>query len=1342
MKPAKSFFRRLLHSRAQTHSTSQPTQPFAEVEVATGSPETHESIRPLIHKVWKEFGSALHNLADCPGLLVPLKDALQALSKCIELLDETTQNDRECEDLASSLTVTIKRLKQYLNEGDFVLKSDSIVETVGAINNISKKIRQRGKPPSRGRLFEAQRYRKELEKDFMEIKDLFKRLQDDVNFLLAKLTTDMTMDNKLNALSPSKSARYDSGISGTRPRCTKNTRQAILGSLDSWTTDPKSPHLMWMNGMAGTGKTTIACSYSEIMDQRGNLAASFFCSRTSPDCRDVHRIIPTIAYQLARFSPGFRAQLYTALTKDYDLDCRAGSKQYQLPQLDALDECDNPELVEILLEHLIENKGDLPLKFLVTSRPEPDMYQTMESHFGLRFPDVIKSLDDEDLHSVQADIQLYLGENLRLSENELSELAQRCGSLFIYAATANVLSNRRPAEIDSLYSMVLNSAFDQLEEEEANNFWEQQVGFCFSCVLPRFYVRQEAVRRLVSFSRAEHNYLMAEQCFGLMKKELRFNIYRFESSYVADKTIEIQRRELEGDRVDDLIEPALWYACCYWGYHLEQTTGAEDKGLECQRLRGLSTEVNIILSQKLLFWMEILNLRRSMSTAVNALVKARLWLLRIDAEDTLVSLAEDARNFVVNFAASPASISTPHIYTSLLPFCPRSSAIFHCYRKHFRGVVEPDDHVMHVREMAALASWTLDSGVASIAYSCDGTFFAFGCLDGTVGVRNSSDGAVIFSVKDHTDHVWSVAFFPEKEPGDQIRLVSGSEDGTIRTWAFDRTPRSPHATPTTKIIGSLPSEINSVAFSPSGKIASGSSDGAIRIWDSFKVDEETPVELLPRHEAAVWAVAFSPDGTRVASGSDDRTIQIWNPQNGQLVLGPLKAQAGDINSIAFSPNGTRLAGSSDKTICVWDLKEGTTIAGPFLAHNDKVLSVTFSPDGKHLASGSLDRTIRVWDPLSGELIAGPFEGHIGPVNSIAFSPDNTRIISSSSDSTIRIWDPRQGTLNDDVLKSHTGAVSSVAFSPHGQHIASCSYDGTLRVWDVRDNLPVSGGTPLGSHNEKVMSLAFSSDGAWVVTGSFDHTARVWDIRNPNATPVSIFKEHEGAISSVAFSPDDTFVASAGGLGDNTIRLWNPSTGTPISDPLMGHTDEVLSVAISPDGANLTSGSRDKTLRVWGLKNRTTLRVLEGHTRAVWSVVYSRDGAKLASSSSDGTICIWETQNYSMVTHPINAGSVWVSSIAFSPDGDFIASGADDCTVRLWDSNTGHPIGRPYEGHCDIVWSVAFSPSGTHIISGSHDGTIRFWDMIETAPTVSGQDSGMVDCFTGVQDLDTTKTSKQ
>ncbi|KAL5639390.1 hypothetical protein ACGC1H_006784 [Rhizoctonia solani] len=1208
-------------------------------------------------------------------------------------------------------------------------------------------------------------------------------------------------DELLNRLNPSTSALYGSEPNGIiRQYCAKDTRKTVFQELDDWS-NASSSHLLWMNGMAGTGKTTIAHSYARLLSERRTPTACFFCSRVDPTCRKVRHIIPTIVYQLAILSEVFRNRLgnllrkapllasLTSIPHQFENLLEAPFKDIGLGQvpegivviIDALDECDDSELqlMKPFLDHLVKCAEGLPLKFLITSRPEPWIRDIINPVYDKLGKSAI-SLHDVAKKIVQEDIKLYLERELApmsLSNEELVHLVEQCDSLFLYAATLvryirpgdpSVPSDRRlrnvlqptvtprstiHAVIDELYSLVLKNALgDDLDQDETDvvkvvldivvcanepisiktiaalsglrddeqaikdiTFTLERLRSViyisksnsvsvFHASFPEFMFDRGRAGELFYCPRVERNHLMTKQCFGLMK-ELRFNICPLDSSYAADKDAVTQ------SQVENTIKPTLWYACRYWAEHLEQTT----HGDLCSELKGF-------LSRRLLFWMEVLNLKEGIALGGDILLRAILWLTKLGTDADLTSLAEDARNFVTSFAANPISISTPHIYTSLLPFCPRSSAIYKCYREHFQGLAEPDQHAMRVREVAALASWKSEAKVSSVAYSHDGTKIAFGCLDGAVGVQSSYDGTSIFDFDAHDKPVWSVAFSPKSKIGKSAYIASGSDDGTIRIWnALDGTVRS-----VCRPTGTAdPGEIKSIAFSPKcdGSIASGSSDCTVCIWDSS--NGKLIAEPFRGHTGAIWAVAFSPDGTLVASGSDDHTIRIWNPQNGQLMFDPLKAQRGDINTIAFSPDGARMvSGSSDRTVCVWDPIKGAVVVGPFPAHNDKVTSVAFSPNGKHLASGSLDRTIRVWDPLSGEFSGGPFEGHIGPINSIAFSPDSTRIASGSSDGTIRLWDPRQGTLSDDVLKSHSDAVSSVAFSPSGQHIASCSYDGTVRLWDVCDNLPVAGGASLGSHDKKVTSLAFSSDGARVVTGSVDRTARVWDIHHANMTPV-IFKEHDGAIWSVTFSPDDSFVASTGGSGDDTIRLWNSSTGASISAPLMGHTDEVLSVAISPDGTNLTSGSRDKTLRVWDLKSKELLRVLEGHTRTVWSVVYSRDGTKLASSSSDGTILVWGLQNDPTITSPtkINTPSAWVSSVAFSPDGDFIASGADDCAVRLWRSDTGESVGRPYEGHFDQIWSVAFSPSGTHIVSGSHDGTIRFWDIKNTAPPANGHGAG-------------------
>ncbi|KDN33884.1 hypothetical protein RSAG8_13024, partial [Rhizoctonia solani AG-8 WAC10335] len=1252
----------------------------------------------------------------------------------------------------------------------------------------------------------------------------------------------MSEDGKLNALNPSKLARYDSNPSEStgiqRPRCTENTRTAMLDDLNSWLSDPSAPHLMWMNGMAGTGKTTIACTYSEMMDKCGKLGASFFCSGVSSEFRDAGRIIPTIAYQLARFSTPFRIKLCAALSKDPDLGHSSIPKQFEsllraplrnagpisgniVVVVDALDECGDQSTIRVFLEHLVKYAEELPLKILITSRPEPEFNAKMKPSQTISLHEVKESL-------VQADIKLYLKQELAamsLPDNQLMDLAHQCGTLFILAGSLvryiqpdnpRIDSNTRlqhvldtssnselnKAGIDLLYTNVLEIALKGLVAEEldavrvvlrtvlcaqeplcmdtiatlcrldiriASYALEQlrsiihvtennglhinsQLVSTFHASFPDFMFNPERAGELFC-NKVEHNYYITERCFDLMKKELRFNICQLESSYVSDERV----TELQG-QVDNTINPILWYTCRYWAEHLVQTTNSDlreglKKSLSEEMKICLSQELKSFLSQRLLFWIEVLNLKRSIALGADILHRANSCLMVFNEDEDLPSLAEDARNFITSFAANPVSISTPHIYTSLLSFCPRSSAIFKCYWKCFQGLAEPDGRAMRVREVAALASWKQESEVSSVAYSHDGTRIAFGGLDGTVGVQSSYDSTSIFSVSGGSDSghdldrpVWSVAFSPSNDKvGNQTYVASGSDDGTVRTWNFlDGTVRSvcrPDPVPGT----TNPGKIKSIAFSPrcDGSIASGSSDCTVCIWDSS--DGRLIAGPFHGHTGAIWSVAFSPDGARLASGSDDNTIRIWNPNNGQLLIGPLTAQTDDINAIAFSLDGTLLAsGSSDRTICVWDPHQGTVISEPFPAHNDKVLSVTFSPDGKYLASSSLDRTIRVWYPRSGKLAAGPFEGHIDPIHSIAFSPDNTRIISGSPDKTIQLWDPRKGTLGDGAIESHSDAIASVAFSPDGQHMASCSYDGTLRLWVVHDNIPIAVAGPLRGHTDQVLSLAFSPDGARIVTGSADQTAQVWDLNNKDALPV-VLRGHSSNVWSVAFSPDGRFVVSAGGVDDQTIRMWDSFTGISIGDPLTGHTDEVKSVTVSPDGECLSPvyGSRDTTLRVWDLKEMKHLRLLQGHTRAVWTVIYSRDGTKLASCSSDGTIRVWNPNDGTLITGPILAHSGRVGSVAFSPDGNHIASGADDCTVRLWDTRTGELVAGPYEGHCDVIWSVAFSPSGTHIVSGSHDGTIRIWDINKNAPAASRGDAGTAEYFqvARVQGIDTNNISK-
>ncbi|KAK3349952.1 WD40-repeat-containing domain protein [Lasiosphaeria hispida] len=456
------------------------------------------------------------------------------------------------------------------------------------------------------------------------------------------------------------------------------------------------------------------------------------------------------------------------------------------------------------------------------------------------------------------------------------------------------------------------------------------------------------------------------------------------------------------------------------------------------------------------------------------------------------------------------------------------------------------------------------------------------------------------------------------------------------------------------------------------------------------------LQTFEGHSDSVRSVAFSPDGSRVASGSDDRTIRIWDARSGKEVQ-KLEGHSNWVWSVAFSPDGSRVAsGSGDTTIRIWDARSGKEVQ-KLEGHSDSVLSVAFSPDGSRVASGSGDTTIRIWDARSGKEVQ-KLEGHSDSVLSVAFSPDGSRVASGSGDRTIRIWDARSG-KEVQKLEGHSDWVLSVAFSPDGSRVASGSGDTTIRIWDARSGKEVQ---KLEGHSDWVRSVAFSPDGSRVASGSGDTTIRIWDARS--GKEVQKLEGHSDLVRSVAFSPDGSRVAS--GSDDRTIRIWDARSGKEVQK-LEGHSNSVRSVAFSPDGSRVASGSGDRTIRIWDARSGKEVQKLEGHSDSVLSVAFSPDGSRVASGSGDTTIRIWDARSGKEV-QKLEGHSDWVRSVAFSPDGSRVASGSDDRTIRIWDARSGKEV-QKLEGHSNWVWSVAFSPDGSRVASGSDDTTIRIWD---------------------------------
>ncbi len=660
--------------------------------------------------------------------------------------------------------------------------------------------------------------------------------------------------------------------------------------------------------------------------------------------------------------------------------------------------------------------------------------------------------------------------------------------------------------------------------------------------------------------------------------------------------------------------------------------------------------------------------------------------------------------------------------------------------------------------------------VLSVAFSPDGRFALSGGSDNTMILWEVATGKELRSFTGHVGFVTSVAFSP-----DGRFVLSGSWDKTLSLWdvATGKELRR---------FGGHAGRIQSVALSPNGRFAlSGSCDGfsekkgegykcikgALKLWDVATGKE---LRNFSGHNNIVESVAFSPDGRFALSGSADTTLKLWSVASGKL-LRSFSGHSAAVNSVAFSPDGRFvLSGSCDAkdemiscikgSVKLWNAATGDEVRS-FIGHAGYVFSVAFSPDGRFALSGDdrsvlpddgkrLNSEMKLWDVATGKELRS-FTGHTNTVRSVAFSPDGRFALSGSGDYTLKLWEVATG-KEIRSFSGHTNATNSAAFSSNGRY--GLFGDDTLHLWDV------STGTMLRSFKWHaggcVTSLALSPDGRLAVStgdeegrdslsGCLGKSLKLWEVTK--GKELRTLSGNTKEVSSVTFSPDGHFVLS----GDfETVNLWDVATGDErrtFGGPkdrwdktlkFLGlrsftkHTSFVYSVAFSPDGRFVLSGSGDNTkgeLKLWDVATGKELRTFSGHTGSVRSVAFSPDGRFALSGAEDKTLKLWEvasgTELRSFRGH---TGSV--NSVAFSPDGHFALSGsgqADEITatinyegkdyhlsprdeniLKLWDVANGKEL-RSFSGHTGSVRSVAFSPDGRFALSSSWDGTARVWD---------------------------------
>jgi WD40 repeat protein len=539
------------------------------------------------------------------------------------------------------------------------------------------------------------------------------------------------------------------------------------------------------------------------------------------------------------------------------------------------------------------------------------------------------------------------------------------------------------------------------------------------------------------------------------------------------------------------------------------------------------------------------------------------------------------------------------------------------------------------------------------------------------------------------------------------RLLSSEEPAVTRVlqqaqgwkgavWLKPMYPTlTPPGGPLLRILEGHDGSVGAVALTPGGRhVISGSTDRTLRVWD---LQRGEVLRNLTGHSDNIYAVAVTPDGRYAVSGSKDQTLRVWDLQEGEL-LHTLEGHSGPIQSVALTSDGSRAVSASwDRTLKVWDLEGGRLIRS-LEGHDGRVVAVAVSHDGQLAISGATDQMLKVWDLESGEVLR-TLKGHGAAVWSVALTPDGRHAVSGSKDQTLKVWDLESGEAIHD-LEGHTRRVQAVGVTNDGRHVISGSLDRTLKVWNLEGGEAVR---TLEGHTDRIYTLALTADGRHLVSGAGDRTIRVWDLERQDAPRT--LERHGDNVYAVAFTPDGRHVVS--GSWDGTLKVWDVERGEVLRN-LEGHSDRVVAVAVTPDGRQAVSGSLDRTIRVWDIERGHALRNLEGHDDRVSGIAFTPEGRQMISGSGDHTLKVWDLERGD-VLRTLEGHTDGVLSLTLTPDGCSAVSGSADKTLRVWDMERGEAL-HVLEGHSDGVLAVAVNPDSSLAVSGSLDRTIKVWDL--------------------------------
>ncbi|GJN78683.1 hypothetical protein PLIIFM63780_002192 [Purpureocillium lilacinum] len=910
-----------------------------------------------------------------------------------------------------------------------------------------------------------------------------------------------------------KGASFDSRAEEHHATCLQETRVDMLQQISGWAHDPSAEAVFWLNGMAGTGKSTIARTVARDLTRNHRLGASFFFKRGETDRASMSKFSPTLAVDLANNIPTIVSHVKDAMETCPGILRKAAHEQFDklvwqplsmiasdpsspipVVVLDALDECENEKDIELMFRLLSRAAKGQParLKVFLTSRPELPIrlgFKDIEGEYqNLRLHEIsqhvimhdISTFLHEELRRIRRDYNSTVRQERQLPDEwpgafELITLVHMAIPLFIFAATVcRFIGDRRLGSPDRQLAKVLLRA----------NGEGSQLAATYLPVLENMINRTSVQQREESV-----------QAFRVIVGGIVVLASPLPVPALA-RILDISEQDIE-DKLD-VLHSVL---------SVPETTEAPDDGPK-ELSEFLDDAMRFV--QAYSFAIENTPLQVYSSLLVFSPSRSKIRATFGSQIPRWIALRPTVND---NWGLCMQTLEGHGRFVRSVAFSPDSTIV---------ASGSHDNTIRLWRVATGECVQTLgghDHWVSSVAFSADSALVASGSHDKTIRFWRVATGECVQTIEGHDDWVSSVAF-----SADSTLVASGSGDKTIRLWRVA----------TGECVQTIEGHdrlVSSVTFSAdSALLASGSDDNSIRLW---RVATGECVQTLEGHDRFVSSVAFSADSALVASGSHDKTIRLWRVATGECVQ-TLEGHGRWVSSVAFSADSALVAsGSDDNTIRLWRVATGECGVQTLGGHDDWVTSVAFSADSALVASSSHDKTIRLWRVATGQCVQ-TLEGHDDWVSSVAFSADSTLVASGSSDKTVRFWRVATGECVQ-TLGGHDHWVSSVAFSADSTLVASGSDDKTIRLWRMATGQCVQ---TLEGHDDWVSSVAFSADSTLVASGSSDKTVRLWRVATGEC--VQTLEGHDRFVSSVAFSADSALVAS--GSDDNTIRLWRVATG--------------------------------------------------------------------------------------------------------------------------------------------------------------------------------------------------------